>query len=398
MHPIEPEELMAYLDGELPPQRASVAGHHLSHCLDCQLAAAELQDVSRRLLEWQIEELVPRVEQVVNSARPPEKLRPAWRQGVPWIAGLAAACLLLVMFVQPRLRPPANKDIAVPARWKGVIQQEQGGQQGQQGRGDTPLQVFEPVPQAAPLPAQPTAPLDTVITREPLVVRTAQIFLTTPHFATARASLEDILKRHGGHIGALHVGSPADSGQTLQATLRIPARQLDAVMSEIRQLGRVETEQQAGQEVGRQLVDLEARLANSRNAEQRLADILRRSTGKISDVLAVEKEIDRVRGDIERMEAERKNLGDQVLFATLDVRINEEYKAHINVSAPSTLGRLRNSAVEGYRNLADTLTGLAMFILSYGPALVVWAALVFFPARYAWRWFRKSRKPLEGSR
>src|SRR6185369_14009191 len=119
MHPIEPEELMAYLDGELPPQRASVAGHHLSHCLDCQLAAAELQDVSRRLLEWQIEELVPRVEQVVNSARPPEKLRPAWRQGVPWIAGLAAACLLLVMFVQPRLRPPANKDIAVPARWKG---------------------------------------------------------------------------------------------------------------------------------------------------------------------------------------------------------------------------------------------------------------------------------------
>jgi len=302
------------------------------------------------------------------------------------------------MFVQPRLRPPANKDIAVPARWKGVIQQEQGGQQGQQGRGDTPLQVFEPVPQAAPLPAQPTAPLDTVITREPLVVRTAQIFLTTPHFATARASLEDILKRHGGHIGALHVGSPADSGQTLQATLRIPARQLDAVMSEIRQLGRVETEQQAGQEVGRQLVDLEARLANSRNAEQRLADILRRSTGKISDVLAVEKEIDRVRGDIERMEAERKNLGDQVLFATLDVRINEEYKAHINVSAPSTLGRLRNSAVEGYRNLADTLTGLAMFILSYGPALVVWAALVFFPARYAWRWFRKSRKPLEGSR
>jgi anti-sigma factor RsiW len=64
MHPIEPEELMAYLDGELLPQRASVAGHHLSHCLDCQLAAAELQDVSRRLLEWQIEELVPRVELV----------------------------------------------------------------------------------------------------------------------------------------------------------------------------------------------------------------------------------------------------------------------------------------------------------------------------------------------
>jgi len=395
MHPIEPEELMAYLDGELPPQRASIAGGHLSHCLDCQLAAAEMQDVSRRLLEWQVEEPAPRVEQAVNSARPPEKFRPAWRRRAPWIAGLAAACLLIVLFVQP-LRPPLHMSaVSTRANWKGAIQQEQGGQQGQQGGADTPLRVFEPVPQAAPLSPQPAASPDTVVTREPLVIRTAQIFLTTPNFAKSRASLEDILKRHGGHIGALHIESPADTGQTLQATLRIPATQLDAAMSEIRQISRVETEQQAGQEVSRQMVDLEARLANARNAEQRLADILRRSTGKIADILAVEREINRVRGDIERMDAERKNLGDQVSFATLDVRINEEYKAHMNVSAPSTLGRLRNSAVEGYRNMADSLTGLAIFILSYGPALLLWAALLFFPARYAWRALRKSRRPLE---
>jgi hypothetical protein len=394
MHPIEPEELMAYLDGELPPQRASIAGDHLSHCLDCQLAAAEMQDVSRRLLEWQVEEPAPRVEQAIDSAYLPEKPRPTWRRGVPWIAGLAAACLLLVLFVQPHRPPLGMPAVSTTANWNGAFQQQQGSQQGQQGRADTPLRVFEPVPQAAPLSPQPTASLDTVVTREPLVIRTAQIFLTTPNFARARASLEDIVKRHAGHIGALHIESPADTGQTLQATLRIPATQLDAAMSEIRQIGRVETEQQAGQEVSRQMVDLEARLANSRNAEQRLADILRRSTGKIADILAVEREINRVRGDIERMDAERKNLGDQVSFATLDVRINEEYKARMNVSAPSTLGRLRNSGVEGYRNMAESLTGLAMFLLSYGPALVVWAALVFFPARYIWRWFRKSRQSL----
>jgi len=396
MHPIEPEELMAYLDGELPPQRASIAGDHLSHCRDCQLAAAEMQDVSRRLLEWQIEEPAPRVEQAIDSARPPQKLRPAWRRGVPWIAGLAAACLLIVLFVQP-LRPPLRMAaVSTRANWNGAIQQQQGGQQGQQGRADTPLRVFEP--EAVPLPPQSTASLDTALTREPLLIRTAQIFLTTPNFARARTSMEDTLKRHGGHIGTLHIESPADTGQTLQATLRIPARQLDAAISEIRQVGRVETEQQAGQEVGRQMVDLEARLANARNAEQRLADILRRSTGKIADILAVEREINRVRGDIERMDAERKNLGGQISFATLDVRINEEYKAHMNVSAPSTLGRLRNSAIDGYRNMADSLTGLAIFILSYGPALVLWTALLFFPARYAWRALRKSRRPLEDRR
>src|SRR4030095_6062834 len=101
-------------------------------------------------LEWQIEEPAPRVEQAVRSARPPEKFRPAWRRGVPWIAGLAAACLVLLLFVPPRrqlLRTPA---LSTTANWNGAMQQEQGGQQGQQGRGDTPLRVLEPAPQAAP--------------------------------------------------------------------------------------------------------------------------------------------------------------------------------------------------------------------------------------------------------
>jgi hypothetical protein len=249
--------------------------------------------------------------------------------------------------------------------------------------------MFAQQPGSLP-PAAPVTP-DRMQPRDPLVIRTAQITLTTPNFAQARAAVEEILKRHGGHIGRLSIGTPSDSGQTLQATLRVPVNQLDGALAEIRRLGRVETEQQGGEEVTAQMVDLDARLANAHNTEQRLADILRRSTGKITDVLAVEKEIDRVRGEIEQMDAEHKNLGDRVNFSTLDVRINEEYQAHLAVAAPSTPSRLRNSAVEGYRNVADSLTGIAMFGLSYGPAFVFWSALLFFPARYAWRRLRKSQ-------
>ena len=171
-------------------------------------------------------------------------------------------------------------------------------------------------------------------------------------------------------------------------TLRVPASQLDATLAEIRNLGRVESEQQGGEEVTQQVVDLDARLANSRNTEQQLDDILRHRTGKITDVLEVEREIDRVRGDIERMEAERKSLGDRIDFATIHVWINEEYKAHLDQSAPSTLARLRNAAIEGYRNVADSVTSIALFLLSYAPVVILWSLVVFFPARYAWRRLR----------
>ena len=155
----------------------------------------------------------------------------------------------------------------------------------------------------------------------PMIIRTAQLSLITKEFDKARANLEAILKRHRGYVGELKAGGSTGSGRTLTATLRVPADQLDATLTEVKTLGRVESESQSGQDVTSQYVDLQARLANARNTEQRLTDLLRNRTGKLSDVLEVEQELDRVRGEIEQMEAERKNMANQVSFATLNATI-----------------------------------------------------------------------------
>lgn len=395
MHPIEPEELMAYLDGELAPQRASEAAQHLSDCRECQTAAADLQSVSRRLLEWQVEECGPRVERVADSARPPEPVRTAWRRSVPWLVGLAAAGIVLILFVPAKrhvdlMRASPANSMAVRSRLLRDYGTRLKAEYAEPAR-SMDLGTYTAAVGMNEQPRPQSYIAEVARSQEALVIRSAQITLITADFAKVRGSLEDILKRHGGHVGNLTVAAPADSGQTLVATLRVPASQLDAAMAEIRHLGRVENEQQGGEEVTQQVVDLEARLTNARNTERRLADILNRTTGKIADVLTVEKEIDRVRGEIERMEAERKNLGDRVNFATLDVRINEEYKAHLAVAAPSTFSLLHNAAVDGYRNMADSVTSVVMFLLSYGPVLVLWMALLFFPMRYAWLRRSKTR-------
>jgi hypothetical protein len=58
----------------------------------------------------------------------------------------------------------------------------------------------------------------------------------------------------------------------------------------------------------------------------------------------VETEISRVRGEIERMEAERKNLANQVAFALLNATITEDYKAQLQVVPSCTSSRFRNAA------------------------------------------------------
>ena len=222
----------------------------------------------------------------------------------------------------------------------------------------------------------------------PMIIRTAQLSLITKEFDKARANVEAILKRHRGYVGEMKVGSAAGSGRTLTAMLRVPSDQLDATMAEMKALGRVDSESQNGQDVTSQYVDLEARLANARNTSQRLTDLLRNRTGKLSDVLEVEQELDRVRGEIEQMEAERKAMANQVTFATLNATITEEYQSQLQVVPPSTATRLGNAAVEGYRSMVEGVVGMAVFLLSSIPTLLIWGAILFFPSRWAWRKLR----------
>src|SRR5215469_6162348 len=72
-HAIEPEEMMAYLDGELPAARAAEAMTHLEHCAECQKLAENLRRVSQEMAAWRIE--LPRA--IAAPHAPVEQ--PKWR-------------------------------------------------------------------------------------------------------------------------------------------------------------------------------------------------------------------------------------------------------------------------------------------------------------------------------
>jgi hypothetical protein len=425
---------MAYLDGELATDRAVAAAAHLEHCAECQEFAGDLRKLSQEMAGWEIEELEPEegMPSAIKAAlqdRPgkPRKIRKSlgWkilhtRRGLAWAGGAAAVLLLASFFSFSRLRPasPFYKE---------------GDRAGLAGKGgDDAFSLRPPPTQAKPLvnkhvagvdayasasaiATQPPLPLPPKIALNldtasqqgsdnaeidnsertldlpavPMIARTAGLTLMTKEFDKTRAALEAIVKRHQGYLGELKVSAPAEAGRSLSATLRIPAPQMDAAMAELKALGRVEDESQGGEEVTQQYVDLQARLENSKHTEQRLTEILRTRTGKLQDVLKVELEIDRVRGEIEQMQAEKKELSKRVAFATLNTTVKEEYHARLEAAPPSTGSRFRNAAVDGYNTVVEGLIDVGLFLLSAGPSLLLWAAILFFPARWAWKKLRK---------
>lgn len=384
MHPVEKVELMAYLDGELPVERAAAVAAHVEQCAECRALGADFRLVSERLAAWQVEPAAAPLSERVNAAAqkhfeerkalkaqipnivtlaPPRPLIPRWVWG---LAGTLAFLLLVASISIPNLlrsRIASNQATHSP-----YLAQMDAEKQGGVGVGGGTYAPQQPV--------------------GPMIVRTAALTLVSKEFDQTRAEIEAAVRQHRGYTAQLTVTGQAGTGQSLTATFRVPADQLDAVMAELKKLGRVEQESQSGEEVTQQYVDLSARLANARRTEQRLGQVLEQRTGRIPDVLAVEREMARVREEIERMEAQLKNLDKQVEFASLQVRLNEEYKAQIEVTPPSTGTRLRNAAVEGYHSLVENLLGLITFLLSYGPVLLFWGAILYWPARLAWRRLR----------
>jgi anti-sigma factor RsiW len=405
MHPIEPEELMAYLDGELTAARAAAAAAHLGECAECQGLVSELRNVSQNLQAWKVE--VPEsataaietaLAEYRSASRTPAPTRKSWREvlgdrwpTVAWVGGVAA--ILLVAAVSTpnlmRSRKAIHERDAVSLVLSAPSALPMNGRQFRKIEQFAKLQAAPPVSSSAPQSDQATEGND-LPASGPMIIRTAELRLITKEFDKARANLEAILKRHRGYVGELKANDTTGSGRTLTATLRVPADQLDATLTEVKTLGRVESESQSGQDVTSQYVDLQARLSNARNTEQRLTDLLRNRTGKLSDVLEVEQELDRVRGQVEQMEAERKSMATQVSFATLNATITEDYKAQLEVVPPSTATRLGNAAVEGYRSMADGVVSLVLFLLSTGPSLLLWGTILFFPARMLWKKVRRS--------
>lgn len=419
IHPVEQEELMAYLDGELPVERAASTAAHLQECRECQILTAELKSVSDGLTAWEVESVDPAMKSAIATAldtREQERQSPppgggwhwpdTWRsrQFVPWAGGalagaLAALVLAFVMlvsfpgshnFTAPKAqratvtdRLTTHSDLAVPGGDRDRLAVSRGAAV----QLDTLAQSASDSRQAR-VAAESGAVGATEPPTAPMILRTAQIAVVTRELDEARAGIDKIVQKYSGYIGDLTASSPSDGPRKLTATLHVPAAQLDSALAELKTLGRVESEAQSGQDVTAQYVDLEARLSNSRNTEERLIELLRQRTGKLSDVLEVETELSSVREQIERMEGERRLLAKQVAFATLTATVTEEYKAPARALPDSMGTRFRNAAVDGYQSVINFVIGVALFLISEGPMLLLLIAILFFPSRYAWRKWR----------
>jgi chromosome segregation ATPase len=227
-----------------------------------------------------------------------------------------------------------------------------------------------------------------------MIARTVALTIQVKDLPASRAVLDSILARYHGYAAQLTLNTAENTARAFQGSLRIPANQLASAIAELRSLGKVETESQSGEEVTQQHADLAARLRNSRETEQRLRALLAERTGRIEDVLQVEEEMARVRGEIEQMTAEQEALEHRVDFATIDLQLTEQYVASLEPPAPSVGNRMHNAFVAGIEHAGALLLGIVLWFEEFGPALLIVLAIFALPAVLLVRRYRKMHRQI----
>ena len=223
---------------------------------------------------------------------------------------------------------------------------------------------------AAPTAGGDTTADDTTAVRDDAkIIRTGQLQLQVADVADATARARAAIAAIGGYIGSSQISREGDDIYAT-VTYRIPSDRWDEGLEALRALAsEVLYEQTDAIEVTSQIVDLDARITNLRASERALQAIAAEAT-RISDVLEVQARLTDVRGEIERLVAQKTGLEDQVGYGTLTVTYGVDV---IAVTAAVERWDAADEVDRATASLVDVLQGLASAGIWFG---IVWLPIL----------------------
>ncbi len=238
-----------------------------------------------------------------------------------------------------------------------------------------------------------------------LIIRNKTLRIEVKKVADAIKSIQAASKKDGGIITGMQVatdsGSPIyryeDTGAPSDGTallgyivVRVPADKFEAFVDEVSGLGTVRYEAETSDDVTQQHVDLKARLDNLRAEEKRLREFFT-AAKDVKDMLAVEQELSRVRGEVEGLDAQVKYLERQAAMATVTIDLNEPQPV---VRPSGENWGFGDAVTSGFRGAAGAIQLIIIVGITLAPFLVI-ALVLFYAIRAIVRKRRRSRSAVE---
>ncbi|MGK7902171.1 MAG: DUF4349 domain-containing protein [Hormoscilla sp.] len=208
----------------------------------------------------------------------------------------------------------------------------------------------------------------------PQLIKRAELNLVVPSIKETIETVSGLIQQQQGDVLGLQEYQPANKNVRHRASmqLRVPQARLETTLDALSELGTMQNRTITAEDVSNQLVDLEARLRNLRKSEDMVLKIMERS-GTVGEVLNAARELSNIRESIERIDAQFKNLQNQVAYSTINLNL----EAAVSSSATPQLSiglRVRETwgqATQAVNEFTFGLIQLGLWLLAFSPYLLL---------------------------
>jgi hypothetical protein len=224
------------------------------------------------------------------------------------------------------------------------------------------------------------------------IISSGDVRLIVEDLSQTEQKIQEIVKEMHGYLGQSEINGSSGSPRSGHWRIRVPVDQFQPCLDALVKLGVPEKNSTEAKDVSEEYYDLEAHVKNKQIEEKRLQTYLEEKKGatKLEEILAVEKELTRVRGEIEQQQGRLRVLSSLAAMATITLSV-QEIKNYVPPQAPG-FGTQIGSTFAGSLDVLQRFgQGLVLVAVAFAPWLPV-LAVVALPV---WLTVRRWRRPPE---
>jgi hypothetical protein len=202
------------------------------------------------------------------------------------------------------------------------------------------------------------------------IIFTGTVELVVEQFDPVPTKIAALAKQFNAYVSKSNIAGSQGTPRHGQWTIRVPVDRYEDLLDAARQLGEIRSIGSNSQDVSEEYYDIDAHSRNLKQEEDRLKKLMADNTGKLEDILALEKELTRVRGEIEQLEGKLEKLNKLSAMSTVNLNV-QEIKGYVPEDAATYATRIRRTWQVSTTALVDAGQSLSIAAVAVAPWLGV---------------------------
>lgn len=223
--------------------------------------------------------------------------------------------------------------------------------------------------------------------RQQKLIKTGHVELEVEKIDTAYQEIDKLTKKYNGYIFEMNERNDGYL-KHLDMTTKVDSKHFDQIMASFKDIGQIRSSSMNTQDVTREYIDVKARIETLTVQENTLRELLSKAT-KMSDLLQIETELQRVRQDIESAQGHLNYLSDAVSYSTIHISLQEKTLPTSTKKEESVWERFAFNLQDGFGFWTNVLLDIIAGIIWLIPVILVFGVLYHFLKKPFKKWQEK---------